>query len=392
MKIRPSGYYLELAVLITSLAYCYLMSLSLHAYFLVAVVVAIWAVSSAWQNRQSAQAETNAQDEGSADDSEQLIYENLNGIRKLIDDMANRTAEDMVQQRHVQSDAIEGLINSFKSIESASREQAAMVQEVTSQSSTVNASDDDKGYLAEVLDIVQVMADSISETSKSGVGLVDALNIIQDQITSIEKLLVEIDSISKQTNLLSLNAAIEAARAGENGRGFAVVADEVRSLSMRSSDFAGQIGAQHDLMKETMSGIGNIVGKIVSTDLDMTLGTQSRIQEIVTELDGLNSLTSTRLNDLSHVATTISQDVDVAIRSLQFEDIVRQISEKAEIRVLAMGEAFALLKKVNVDMMNDDRSTTLNELEEMKSRLHEMSMSDNSVQQSSMVASEIDLF
>lgn len=78
---------------------------------------------------------------------------------------------------------------------------------------------------------------------------VDELNAKSDVIIKTVSL---IDGISRQTNLLAINAAVEAARAGQHGKGFAVVANEVKELANRVKQATDEIGENLDGMKKSI--------------------------------------------------------------------------------------------------------------------------------------------
>lgn len=79
----------------------------------------------------------------------------------------------------------------------------------------------------------------------------EILKDLDENSNKIQKIVKFIQDISKQVNLLSLNASIEAARAGDAGKGFAVVADEISKLSNRIDQNVKEIQTIVESNKET---------------------------------------------------------------------------------------------------------------------------------------------
>lgn len=307
-------------------------------------IAASWAINSLLLFNKSLTLLAEQETSGGAEVSGNVIQV----IGEIERDVAEPVAElnsEVTQVSNIVSEAIAGLIDSFHSLEDQARSQEALVMDMANKiASHVDSENGTAKMNVEATRLLEMFVENIAAMSQGSMELVYALNEVSDQIDEAHKLLDEIDGISAQTNLLALNAAIEAARAGEAGRGFAVVADEVRNLSQRSNQFSSQIRSQFAETRETMDKAGTIVGKMASRDMSMTLSSKGRITEIMDEMQELNEEIADNLKSASEISDQITQDVNKAVHSLQFEDMVRQLLEHMNASVDELMEYFEIIR------------------------------------------------
>lgn len=105
----------------------------------------------------------------------------------------------------------------------------------------INSSDTSLNLVKESIGSVEEILAMIDELNKVVEESSERIKALVDLSGQIEKFASVISSISKKTNILSLNASIEAARAGDQGRGFAVVVSEVRNLASQSAKSSKEI-------------------------------------------------------------------------------------------------------------------------------------------------------
>lgn len=303
----------------------------------------------------------------------------------------------------LQGEAIAGLSQSFLGLESQARTQEQQMNSLIEQITAHTGDNSSTNKLAaEATAVIDLFISNISTMANCSMELVTIMDTIKHQMQSVDRLLQEIDGISSQTNLLALNAAIEAARAGEAGRGFAVVADEVRALSQRSTQFSDQIRKEIQGTKNNIDSAARTVGKMASQDMNMSMAAKDRIPEMMAELDQLNREVKENLEVISTIANGISENVAVAVRSLQFEDMTSQlinhVKKRTEFIITLSDSMYATSSHLNQVIINPNETSPLNDISSKlqiainHSEPKKAETKHNPVNQSKMDDGDVELF
>lgn len=269
----------------------------------------------------------------------QQLYRGVSGmldeLEVVLREIARPSQDGLRRTRELVGDAVLKLNDSFSGLNEQSQRQHDLVRGVIHHMQhMINSGGDEnlgvEDFVSETSSVMGYFVDQVVDMSKGSVQVVDKIDDISRQMEAIYQLQSGIKGIADQTNLLALNASIEAARAGEAGRGFAVVADEVRKLARDSNDFNDQIAEQLQLTKASISEANEIVAQVASKDMSRAIAAKGRLDRMLTDLSDFNAKLGSSLDGIADLSGTISENVGLAVRSLQFEDIVRQLVEHVE--------------------------------------------------------------
>lgn len=369
-----------------------MLALGLHAAITALAIFAAWLFCFSRQN--AAEAE-----QAATDQAEQAICGLDNVLLQTHSEFATHFAganEDLSQVQALLSDAIGKLLSSFDGMHHLIRDQRDAALSVIEK----REGDEDfsiEHSLDETTDTLKQLVSSIINNSRVGVELVEKMESVSQQVGGILLVLREIDAISKQTNLLALNAAIEAARAGEAGRGFAVVADEVRKLSARAEHFSAQIRASVNHVRESISDTEQSINQMASLDMVFALESKERMDGIMQRVQHTNQIMSEVIVKQNEISGKVDEVVGSAVTSLQFQDMVSQLVQHSRVRLDSMQQAWSRMGTLAQEEQGG-KTASLAETEEIRREIIEIFKRANDVcqrnpvRQEHMQSGDVDLF
>jgi len=226
--------------------------------------------------------------------------------------------------------SVQNTLDAFRAIEELSKGVQRVAASTEDLSGAALKTEQDA---ANGVNYIQQVSKQMEQIGVSVSGTVAIVEQLKERSAHIESIVSSISEISKQTNLLSLNASIEAARAGEHGRGFSVVANEIRKLAEYSSASATQVAALlQDIKKdsfETEYAMQQVTEEVRNG--------QKRIEEAIESFENILMSSQTVASSVQEVSAVSEQ---MAAGS---EEIASSVSDMAAVAE----ESLEGVKRVN---------------------------------------------
>jgi methyl-accepting chemotaxis protein len=162
-------------------------------------------------------------------------------------------------------------------------------------------------------------ANQVSEVAKNGEKLakktIESISDITYQVDKIYEAINIIDSITTQTNILSLNAAVEASTAGEAGKGFAVVAGEVRNLASQTAKASKDIKILVDIAKEKANH-GSEISLNMINEFNHLIEQVSNTTDLIYKITQASNIQDKNNQQISSLIISLEDTLEESIKKL----------------------------------------------------------------------------
>lgn len=206
-------------------------------------------------------------------------------------------------------------------------------------------------------DAMKVLIVQTDKTEEMTRALVEKVGKLGDSAKAVDQISAMLGDITKQTNVLSLNATIEASRAGEAGRGFMVVAGEIRKLAEQSK---ASIQTVSKMAKQIQAEVGETVASL-SEVYPMFRQQAASVQEA----DVIFGSVQERMGGLAAKLTEVTASVQ------ELEQTQRQLSETMS-GVSAVAQQSSASSEEVASLGNEQLGVS-NNLVDLADRLQELS-------------------
>ena len=307
-------------------------------------------------------------------------------------DLATARSE-VSQVRSLFSDSIRSLQASFKELDGLILSQQRQVTDLLSTVGGSSGKGSVESFLEELGPLLRSLTEILTNVTDKGADGARRVDALTNDLGETFRLLRNFESVEAQTNMLALNATIEAARAGEQGRAFGVVAQEVRNLSKSSKELNARISEQLSRARSRMADVRQLLVESVPEDSASARQSRERIDDLLGRLDAVDQRMVDGLAQIERVSHEVAERVAVAVRALQFEDIVGQLLGCMDRRLERLEAALHGIQAVAASPDSESEALSSRLQGQLAEVVRSYSVPVNSpVVQTSMDAGSIELF